>query len=77
MAFISGQTNRRLGARPPSEYLPEVITQRGTEALESQLVPISTEVLTVDRYEEFLSQRRDALAEAMNAFVARKSGRAA
>lgn len=74
MAFITGQTNRRLGRRSPSDYLRDIIEQRGVQALAAQCVPTDVETLTVEGYRAFLANRRKALADCMNAFVDRKAG---
>tara|TARA_R110002110_G_scaffold106587_3_gene267145 strand:- start:1283 stop:3010 length:1728 start_codon:yes stop_codon:yes gene_type:complete len=74
MAFITGQTNRRLGRRSPSEYLRNIIDQRGTHTLAAQCVPTDVDTLTVEGYRGFLANRRKALADCMNAFVDRKAG---
>lgn len=74
MAFISGRTNQQIGRKPPAEYLPPIIKARGPEALESQCVPADLRELVVENYEAFLSQRREALAERMNALIQKKGG---
>jgi len=43
MAFVSGNTNRRLSNKPPTEYFPDVIKRRGVEALRSQCIPLNPE----------------------------------
>jgi hypothetical protein len=74
MAFITGQTNRRLGRRSPSDYLHGIIAERGEQALAAQCVPTDVNSLTVEGYQDFLAARRVALADCMNAFIARKAG---
>ncbi len=74
MAFITGQTNRRLGRKPPSEYMVEIVQKQGAGALESQKVPTDVSRLTVPQYKQFLADRRGALAQCMNEFIARKAG---
>jgi hypothetical protein len=74
MAFITGQTNRRLSNKEPAEYLPKIITAQGVDALESQLVPHMPELLKLTSYREFLNARRDALANRMNEFISQKAG---
>lgn len=74
MAFITGQTNRRLGRKPPSDYLVEIVQKQGVDALHSQKVPIDVASLIVPNYRQFLSVRREALAKCMNAFIDRKAG---
>jgi hypothetical protein len=74
MAFITGQTNRRLGRKAPAEYLPDIVQKQGKAALEAQLVPTDMAALKVDDYREFLATRREALANCMNAFISKKAG---
>lgn len=74
MAFICGRTNQQIGRKPPSEYLPPIIQARGPEALESQCVPADPAMLTVDRYDTFLAERREALAARMNSFIRKAAG---
>jgi hypothetical protein len=74
MAFITGQTNRRLGRKEPAEYLPGIVEAQGAAALEAQLVPRDVSSLTVANYRRFLEDRREALAECMNEFVRKKAG---
>src|SRR6266576_827894 len=64
--LADGQTNRRLGRKQPSDYLPEIIQKQGSIALKAQLVPTDMTGLTVDKYREFLTVRREALALCMN-----------
>lgn len=77
MAFITGQTNRRISNKDPGLYLPEIIKQQGADALEAQRVPTDPPLWKVDRYRDFLKARREALADCMNSFIAAKAGTAA
>lgn len=74
MAFITGQTNRRLSSKPPAAYLPDIVEKQGATALSSQCVPSGSVLLQVDNYRDFLAHRRQALADSMNAFIAKKAG---
>ena len=69
MAFISGQTNRRLGKKEPATYLPAIIQERGEVALTSQAVPIDPSLHQVSSYRDFLIARRDELTEIVNAHI--------
>lgn len=71
LAFIGSRTNQRIGKKPPAEYFREILQRRGPGALESQMIPTDTSMLTMERYEAFLVGRRDALARAINAFMER------
>lgn len=69
MAFITGQTNRRISNKEPLEYLTEITNQQGPGALAAQLVPTAPELLKLASYREFLRVRREALAARMNQFI--------
>ena len=69
MAFVTSGTNRRLSKRPAEEYLPEVITQHGKEALDAHCIPTDPALWKVEAYPQFLEFRRAALAKAINAFI--------
>lgn len=74
MAFITGQTNRKLGRKEPAAYLPLIVQAQGEAALISQEVPTDPALQTVVNYRAFLEARREALAQRMNAFIAKKAG---
>lgn len=69
MAFITGQTNRRISNKEASQYLADIVQKQGAQALASQCVPLEAELWNVERYRDFLSARRAALADRMNAFI--------
>lgn len=73
MAFITGQTNRRISNKEATKYLSDVVAKQGVAALESQCVPTDVALWEVDRYRDFLVQRREALAARMNAFIREKA----
>ena len=74
MAFITGQTNRRISNKEATQYLEKVIAEQGAAALESQCVPTDPALWSTDAYKDFLKIRREALAQRMNAFIQEKSG---
>jgi hypothetical protein len=74
MAFITGQTNRRISNKEANQYLMDVIAKQGKEALESQCVPTEPALWNTDAYKEFLKVRREALARRMNEFIKGKAG---
>lgn len=74
MAFITGQTNRRISNKEATAYLADVVKKQGEQALASQCVPLDTALWDIDRYRDFLTARRAALADCMNAFIAEKAG---
>ncbi|MFD1711052.1 DUF262 domain-containing protein [Ottowia sp. GY511] len=73
MAFITGQTNRRISNKDASIYLQSVVAQQGQSALVSQCVPIETALWELPAYRQFLNQRRAKLAQCMNDFIRRKT----
>lgn len=74
MAFITGQTNRRISNKEATQYLETVMDEQGVAALESQCVPTDPALWSTDAYRDFLKIRREALAQRMNAFIREKSG---
>ena len=66
--FLTKDTNIRIGARPPSEYFPE-IEERHPGALASQWIPMDRELWEAENYPQFLNERRRLLAEAANALL--------
>lgn len=73
MAFITGQTNRRISNKEAVNYLRDVVAKQGEATLQSQCVPTDETLWSTDRYADFLSYRRQALADRMNAFIQEKS----
>ncbi len=74
MAFITGQTNRRISNKEASEYLTAVVAKQGLGALESQCVPIEPHLWETGNYRDFLQVRRAALAQRMNDFMKEQAG---
>ena len=68
-AFISGRTNRKISNRAPRDYFPEIVKDRGPEALSSQCVPTESELHELLNFRQFLTRRRELLAEAVNRFI--------
>ena len=69
LAFIGGKTNRRISAKPPSEYLPPLIEKYGPGPFESQCIPTDESILEVTRYPDFLEERRLLVAARLNEFL--------
>lgn len=74
MAFITGQTNRRISNKQPSVYLADIVREQGQQALDAQLVPNDPALLQLENFREFLRVRREALAKRMNEFICEKAG---
>lgn len=68
-AFLTQESNLTIGKRPPLEYFQEIIDAQHGAALRSQWIPMDKALWTMDRYPDFLSARRDLLAEAANGFL--------
>lgn len=69
LAFIDGRTNRRIQARPPEEYLPPIIEQRGYAQFAAQAIPTERRLLGRENYLEFLAERRVRIAAMLNDFI--------
>jgi hypothetical protein len=65
--FLTQDTNLKVGAKHPSLYLEE-IEQRMPGALASQWIPTDPELWQLESYLDFLSARRQLLADAANSF---------
>ena len=74
MAFITGQTNRRISNKEATQYLMDIVAKQGKDALESQCVPTDPALWPTEAYRDFLKVRRESLAQRMNAFIREKSG---
>lgn len=73
MAFITGQTNRRISNKDATEYLSDIVKKQGQIALTSQCVPDDPALWSTDRYRDFLKLRRELLTERMNQFIKEKA----
>ena len=69
LAFISGDSNRKIGARNPAEYLPEIPVER----LHEQWVPTDREDWDLERFQSFLAHRRALLADVLNEMLGLRS----
>lgn len=74
MAFITGQTNRRISNKEAAAYLADIVQKQGEQALASQCVPTDPTLWPTERYRDFLQVRRAALAERMNRFLGEQTG---
>lgn len=57
------------GRRTPDKYLPGIVSRIGREALDAQCIPADPALWSVDRYEEFVAARREALASGINGLL--------
>ena len=74
LAFISGKANRKISAKEPALYFPEVQEANGEQPFESQCIPTDPKLLTVERYKAFLVERRRLIAERLNTFLGPSEG---
>lgn len=65
IAFLGQKANRKIQAQEPSMYLAG-IAEHSAERLAAQLVPMDENLWSLDRFEDFLAERRKLLADAMN-----------
>lgn len=65
IAFLGKKANRKILARKPDDYLIE-IANNDPMRLEAQLIPMKQELWNLERFEDFLVERRKMLANAMN-----------
>ncbi len=69
LSFVSGRTNRRINDKEPAIYLPSVVEKNGIDELAKQCIPSDSALWTVDAYDQFLSKRRELIAERLNQFL--------
>lgn len=69
LAFIGGNTNRRISDKPPGEYFPSILEKSGPAAFASQCIPVNEELLGVADYKSFLVERRKRIAKRLNEFL--------
>ena len=74
LALISKGSNLKIGAKSPSDYLPELET-KNAGVLESQWIPIDPRLWTLSAYPRFLKKRCELLAAEANEFMNELLGR--
>ena len=67
-SFLTKSCNLEISNRKPEEYLP-VYIQKNPGAISSHWIPENPELYAIDRYPDFLAQRRILLAEHANEFL--------
>lgn len=68
LAFISADTNVKISADAPAEYLGKIL-KTNEAALVAQLVPIGVSYWAEDAFEKFIEERRRRIVERLNEFV--------
>jgi hypothetical protein len=69
LAFIGGKTNRAISDKSPADYFPALIEKAGEDAFSAQCIPIDPKLLTLERYKDFLGERRKLIGERLNEFL--------
>ncbi len=66
--FLTKDTNIAISASQPKDYFPEYMAKT-PGAMETHWIPMDPELRNVDRYLDFLGERRKLLAKSANAFL--------
>lgn len=66
--FITQDTNLKISAKEPAEYLEEIET-RNPGVIASHWIPMGRNLWKVENYPDFLAARRELLAQAANEFL--------
>ena len=66
--FLTKETNLKVSNKDPSKYLA-AYAQKDPALLESHWIPTDPQLWQVNRYQDFLSARRQLLAAAANEFI--------
>lgn len=69
LAFIGGKTNRAISDKSPADYFPALIEKAGEDAFAAQCIPIDPKLLKLDRYKDFLAERRKLIGKRLNDFL--------
>lgn len=69
MAFISGDTNRRISKTRFNEYVPGFIERIGAGQFEAQSIPLETDLRELGAYKRFLAARRAMIAKRLNDYL--------
>ncbi|MDB0012021.1 DUF262 domain-containing protein [Paracoccaceae bacterium] len=68
LAIITETTNIKISDKSPNRYIPDIL-ENYPSSLHDHLIPDTEALWEVERYTEFLEQRRKAIAKAMNDFL--------
>lgn len=69
LCFISAKTNKWIGKKTPRSYFPEIMKKSGAKPFDVQCIPAEEELLTPERYMQFLEKRRKLIAKRLNEFL--------
>jgi hypothetical protein len=65
--IISKETNLNCGSEEPAQYIERLKIDK--KHLESQCIPLKRDLWKIDRYKDFLKERRNLLAQYANSFI--------
>jgi len=69
LAFVGGKTNRQISNKPPSQYLAALLEKSGSGNFQAQCIPTEAELLEIERYSDFLAERRVLISQRLNEFL--------
>ena len=69
LAFIGGKTNRKISNKAPEQYFPDLISKAGHGPFEAQCIPTESSLLSVNSYQQFLTERRKVVSKKLNEFI--------
>lgn len=72
LAFLAARPNRQISKALPEKYLAE-IAAKNPERLVAQCIPMDASLWKLERFQDFLSERRKLLAEAVNGLIRERS----
>lgn len=68
LAFLASKPNKHIGKRSPDEYLAQIAASN-PDRLAAQCIPMDRSLWRLDRFQEFLAERRRLLADAINELI--------
>jgi hypothetical protein len=68
LAFLAARPNRKISSREPVLYLAE-IADKNSKRLQAQCIPMDEKLWELDRFQDFLTTRRQLLATAVNDLI--------
>ena len=69
LTFMGGRTNRKFSDEAPNVYAQAIREAAGDLPFQQQCVPLDPMLWEVERYRDFLNERRLLIAEALNMFL--------
>jgi hypothetical protein len=69
LSFVGGKTNRAISDKAPTTYLPALVAQHGRHLFDAQAIPTDVDLLRIENYKAFLTERRRRIASRLNDFL--------